>query len=158
VTPEARRRLSSRWTVVHKFVFPAGWIAIFATATVLLFMAPAGGGDVQRTRWFLAVVTVVGGWMILAMTLPLKQVELGPRSFFVSNFSREIEIPFGDVARVSRSRWVNPPRATLHLRRAGEFGDAIVFVLPPRWGRGVHPVVRELEQLVGGRPDDRIAP
>jgi hypothetical protein len=152
VTAETRRRLSSRWTLFHKVIFPVAWIGLFLVGTVLLFLAPTdAGSDGRPLKWVFVVITVAGAWLILSLALPLKHVDLGPASFFVQDRSREIEIPFTAVARVTGSRFVNPPRITLHLRQPCEFGDRIVFLPPLRFVRGFksHPLVKELEQLTG---------
>jgi hypothetical protein len=152
VTAQPRRRLSSRTTQFHKLVFPLGWIGVFAVVTALTFVAPVDASkDPRPVRWFFAAVTVVGGWLILSLALPLKHVETGDSSFFVSERTREIEVPFSEVVKVTRSRFVNPPRVTLHLRRSGAFGDRIVFLPPIRLfpGRKAHPIVKELQQLIG---------
>ena len=150
-----RRRLSSRATFFHRVIFPTAWIGIFVAGTVAMFVAPDTSTEARSMRWFLVVVTVVGAWMILSVVLPLKRVDLGETSFYVSNRSHEIEIPFRDVARVTGSRLVNPPRVTLHLRRAGEFGDRIVFLPPLRFRSGwkTHPVVKELEAIIASAPE-----
>jgi len=152
VTAETRRRLSSRWTLFHKVIFPVAWIGLFLVGTALLFLAPTdAGSDVRPLRWVFVVITVAGAWLMLSMTLPLKHVDVGSASFFVRDRSREIEIPFTAVARVTGSRFVNPPRITLHLREPSELGDRIVFLPPLRLFPGfkAHPLVKELEQLTG---------
>jgi len=152
VTAPARRRLSSKWTLFHKVIFPVWWIGLFGVGTVLLFLAPSDKrGDLHSMPWIFLVITLAGSWLILTLALPLKHVDVGPASFFVSDRSREIEIPFTAVARVTGSRFVNPPRITLHLRQPCEFGDRIVFLPPLRFVRGFkqHPLVKELEQLTG---------
>ena len=145
-----RRRLSSRWTFFHKVIFPAGWIAVFLVGTVAMFITPAESNEARTVRWLLLAVTVFGAALILHVTLPLKHVEVGDRSFFVSDRTREVEVPFRDVARVTGTRLVNPPRVTLHLHRAGELGDRVVFLPPLRFRSGfkTHPMVKELQAMI----------
>jgi hypothetical protein len=151
VTPPTRRRISSRWTLFHKVIFPVAWIGMFTVGTTILFLAPAETSNEFRTvRWLLVAITIIGAWLILTLALPLKHVDVGDTSFFVSDRSREIEIPFRDVVRVTGSRFVNPPRVTLHLREPCELGDRVVFLPPLRLVTGwkTHPVIKELEKLM----------
>ena len=151
-----RRRISSRWTLFHKVIFPVCWIGAFVVGTALMFLVPAdASNDLQTMRWFFLGMTILGGSIILGLALPLKYVDLGERSFFVRARSREIEIPFQEVADVTGSRFVNPPRLTLHLRRAGELGDRIVFLPPLRlyFGWKAHPLAKELRERIAHAPD-----
>jgi len=156
VTPRPRRRISSRWTLFHKVIFPIGWIAVFAVGTTAMFLAPADASNEVRTmRWLLVAITAIGAWLILQLALPLKHVDVGDASFFVSDRARQIEIPFRDVATVTGSRFVNPPRVTLHLRKPCEFGDRVVFLPPLRLVSGwkARPLVKELERLIADAAD-----
>lgn len=156
MTQRPRRRITSRWTLFHKVIFPVGWIGVFVVGTTLMFLASGHASNNLRTmRWFFLAMTIVGGSIILGLALPLKYVDLGERSFFVRDRSREIEIPFREVVDVTGSRFVNPPRLTLHLRRAGEFGDRIVFLPPLRlhFGWKAHPLAKDLKQLIAGAAD-----
>ena len=100
--------------------------------------------------WALAgfAVGAVHAWRIC---IPLKRVALGQAPFFVSNFRREIEVPFADVARISGSLFLNPAVVRLHLRHPGPFGDRIVFAPPAELHLGEHPMVRELREVLSGR-------
>lgn len=156
MTPRPRRRVSSRWTLFHKVIFPIAWIGIFLVGTTVMFLAPVETSHEFRSmRWLLVAITIVGAWLILRLALPLKHVDVGDASFFVSDRSREIEIPFRDVARVTGSRFVNPPRVTLHLRTPCEFGDRVVFLPPLRLVSGwkAHPVLKELERRMADAGD-----
>ena len=62
-------------------------------------------------------------------------------------------MPFADIARISGSRFLNPPVVRLDLRRPGAFGARLVFVPPARlFGLGEHPAVRELREIVSAGP------
>ena len=151
MTPTPRRRISSRWTLFHKVIFPAAWIGMFTVGTTIMFLVPSETSNEAGTmRWLLVAITIIGAWLILTLALPLKHVHVGDASFFVSDRSREIEIPFREVARVTGSRLVNPPRVTLHLRTPCAFGDRVVFLPPLRLVSGwkAQPVVKELERLM----------
>ena len=71
-------------------------------------------------------------------------------AFFVERPSGGVEIPFRDVAKVTGTRLVNPPRITLHLRQPGALGDRVVFVPPMRLITGLrpHPLTKELQEVV----------
>lgn len=148
-----RERLSSRLTLFYKVILPAWWLGIMGLGTAAMFLAPGmvRTAELELTRWILLSATLFGAVMFHRLTFPLKRVHAGPASLFVSNFRREIEVPFRDVRSVSGSRFINPPLVRIELQRPSELGERIVFTPHFRWyfGFGEHPLVRELQQRIG---------
>jgi hypothetical protein len=145
-------RLSSALTPFYKFVFPTLWIGSFALVTALMFVTPESfaGPDVRGVRWAFAGATLVGGAFIYWACVPLKKVSLRTRTLLVSNYRRVVEVPLGDVERVTGSVLVSPERVRLHLRRRGPFGSRVVFMPRARLTLGFsrHPVVARLGAMV----------
>ncbi|MGZ5872754.1 MAG: hypothetical protein ACXWKP_11665 [Bradyrhizobium sp.] len=88
--------------------------------------------------------------LILWVSAGLKRVRMDERQVYVSNYFREIHIPFGAITDVRQNRWLNSRPITIYFRDATEFGDKATFMPKQRiqfWR--IDPVVEELKQLAG---------
>jgi hypothetical protein len=162
------RDLSSAWTFVTKFVFPIFWIVAFGSAALSFWF---GGGIISAwlgvpsagksnppppgMDFVFLGVWIVGSIFILWFSVRLKRVSMDARQLLVSNYRREISIPFNAILDVRQNRWVNLRPVTIYLREATEFGDRITFMPKQRmvfrtWR--VDPIVDELKQLAGLMP------
>jgi hypothetical protein len=146
------RMLSSKMTFYYKFIFPTLWITGFAFATILMFTAPdsfKGNKDIREVRPIFLTLTIGGTVFFYWCCMRLKKVSLKDNVLIVSNFSKEIVIPFCDVDRVSGSIMMHPELVWLHLRRPTDLGTKIVFTPRGRWFSGFtpHPIVNELQKL-----------
>jgi hypothetical protein len=152
--------LSSGWTFFYKFVFPAVWIPGFGLGTVLLWLV--GFHDRNNASpppelkfqslgmWF------VGAAFILWVASGLKRVRIDGQHLFVSNYFREIRLPFSSVIDVRQNRWLTPRQVTIYFRIATELGDRATFIPKARfrihfWR--IDPVVDELRRLAGLLPN-----
>ena len=116
------------------------WILAFGYETFLW----SGG------QFVFLVVWMVGTTSILWFYVGLKRVRMDERHLYVSNYFREISIPFGLITDVRQNRWINSRPITIHFRDATQFGDKVTFMPKQRfqfWS--VDPVVNELKQLAG---------
>ena len=148
------RTLSSHWTFLYKFIFPVLWIGGFAGATLAMFIAPdsfKGDGDIREFRMFFLVITILGSVALYWCCMRLKKVRLKEDTLLISNFRKELKIPLRDVARVAGSILMHPELVWLHFRSPTEFGLKVVFMGKSRISFGLtrHPVVKELEHLIG---------
>ena len=68
----------------------------------------------------------------------------------VSNFRREIRVPWRDIVEVSGSRWVSTRQVTITLDRDLGFGTSIIFMPKTRilWPGQEHPAAQELRDLI----------
>jgi hypothetical protein len=152
--------LSSAWTFSAKFIFPAVWISGFGLATVLLWL----GGLHDRNnalpspqlKFVFLGAWVLGSTFILRANAGLKRVRTDGQQLIVSNYIREISIPFSAIIDVRQNRWLNSRPITVYFRDATEFGDRATFIPKCRfriqfWR--VDPVVDELKQLAGLVPN-----
>lgn len=114
-----------------KFVFPAVWIVGFGASTVAALRSARG--STPHAMAGALIVTAI--WLACSAVLlwfcaPLKRVRLRSGRLLVSNFRAEIEVPPGDIARVTQNKWVNLRPITIHLRTPGVFGRKISFIPP----------------------------
>jgi hypothetical protein len=115
----------------------------------------------QRIAAPTSEVRVLGVWLLgSAFTLwanaGLKRVRLDGRQLFVSNYVREIRIPFSAITDVKQNRWLNSRPITIYFRDATELGDRATFI--PKWRFRIlfwrmDPVVDELKQLAALVPN-----
>ena len=148
------RVLSSAWTFWAKFVLPSVWILGFGLGTILLW-----SGDLidainamppPQTRFVFLAVWLLGTTFILWANAGLKRVRMDERQLHVSNYVREIHIPFSAITDVRQNRWLNSRPITIHFRDVTGFGDKVTFMPKQRiqfWR--VDPIVSELKQLAG---------
>ena len=97
-------------------------------------------------------VWVLGTTFILWMSVALKRVRMDDRQLYVSNYLREISVPFGEITDVRQNRWLKSRPITIHFRDATEFGGKATFMPKWRvqwWPWRTDPVVGELKQLAG---------
>ena len=101
-------------------------------------------------------VWIVGSAFILWSCAGLKRVRADEQQLFVSNYLREIRIPFSAVRDVKQNRWLNIRPITIYFGDDTEFSDRATFMpkrrIAVRFWR-VDPVVDELKQLAGLLPD-----
>ena len=168
-----QRTLSARSTPLLKFVLAPAWTALAAYVGWQLLFHPADiiavsdtGVVAPATRWLLLVLLTASLAVLLAFVVPLKRVALTPDGLRISNYRREITVPFSAIARV-RQNWLPTFRlVTVDLSSATPLGRRVIF-MPAGAGRVAFwraaywqqdPVVTELQSLVGDVPGTRAAP
>jgi hypothetical protein len=154
------RNLSSAWTFWAKFVLPVGWISGFGTGTMLLWLADFHDRNnalpPPQMKFAFLAVWILGSTLILWANAGLKRVRMDERQLYVSNYIKEISIPFNAIIDVTQNRWINSRPITIYFRGATEFGDQAKF-MPKRflsfqfWR--IDPIVDELKRLAGLVPD-----
>jgi hypothetical protein len=148
--------LSSAWTFWAKFIFPIFWISIFGVGAISLWFGDFRGRDntmpPPQMKFIFMSVWVLGSTLILWANAALKQVRIGEHQLHISNYIREISVPFSSIIDVKQNRWLNSRPVTIYFRDATEFGDTATF-MPKRHFRvqfwRIDPVVNELKQLAG---------
>jgi hypothetical protein len=146
------RMLSSAQTFWMKFVFPIIWISMFGLGTLGLFLGTFRGTDNSPPsggmKWGFLAAWIAGTIFIYWGCARLKRVRIEDSAIYVSNYLKEIRIPFDAVADVTENRWINIHPVTIHLRSTTEFGDRITFMPKIRiFSWRSHPVVAELREL-----------
>jgi hypothetical protein len=153
------RTLSSAQTFWMKFVFPTRWISMFGLGTFALFLGVFRGthdsAPPDRMKWGFLAAWIAGTIFIYSGCAGLKRVRIKDSAIYVSNYLKEIRIPFDNVADVTENRWINIHPVTIHLRSATEFGERITFMPKIRiFSWRSHPVVAELRELAHAKISD----
>jgi hypothetical protein len=148
------RSLSSAWTFSAKFLFPAMWILCFGFGTILLWsdrlVDSSGAISPPQVKYLFLGMWILGTTFILWTSVGLKRVRIDERRLYVSNYVREIDVPFSAITDVRQNRWLSSRPITICFRDATEFGDKAAFMPKQRiqfWR--IDPVVNELKQLAG---------
>ena len=146
------RTVSSAQTFVMKCLFPAVWISGFGIGTLVLFLGGFDGRDnaapPESMKWQFLAAWIAGSVFIWWGCARLKKVQISNDEIIVSNFLKEIRIPFNEIIDVTENRWINIHPITIHLRSDTCFGSRIMFMPTRRlFGWGAHPIVGELRGL-----------
>lgn len=103
-------------------------------------------------KFLFLTIWIFGSTFIFWASAGLKRVRMDERQLYVSNYAKEISIPFGAIVDVKQNRWLNSRPITVYFRDSTEFGDRASF-MPKRRIRiqfwRVDPVVDELKKLAG---------
>ena len=172
--------VSSPWTFVFKWIFPAAWGGLWSYATASLFLGRATSTfsvhiwswyiirdePVSWGRWVFRAFLVVGGLVFGAFAVPLKRVALQDDHLQISNYRREISIPFNNVhaGGFSGGEINQRPVVELVFRSTTAFGRSISFVpasrealsllrarLRPELGAEVDPEAEAIAAELRGR-------
>jgi hypothetical protein len=140
------RVISSVQTLVMKFIFPLLWISGFGAGTVtLLATRPAAfPWQVFPVFWLLGTLS----WYWFGGRL--KKVTIEQDGLLISNYRREVLVPWQGVAQVSGGRWFNTRQVRITFDHDIGFGTSIVFMPKTRflWPGQEHPIAGELRDLV----------
>jgi hypothetical protein len=142
-----RRILSSPYTVVWKFGFPAIWICGFGAGAIA-----AGISATDANRWIFPLVWIVASAWLLWFALRLRRIAISDDTLYVSTYFREISLPLSQICRVTQSYISRPQTIALHADRDTLLGRKFVFVAPG-WPRIIsrHPLAIELEERIAQR-------
>jgi len=149
----SKQTLSSRSTIYYKFLFPAVWLSVGGTAMVGLWSFAGQGADGKDVPTAVKCVGL-GMWagglaFVLWFCAGLKKVRRDGESLYVSNYRREITVPFSEIVSVTENLWLNPIQVTVHFRTPTEFGRKVTFMPELFWMWMSHPVVAELRNAAG---------
>ena len=132
-------RISSTQTFFMKKVFPAFWLGFVA-----LFLVVGGVAGAWKEPLFVIqplVMLAIGILLFRKLVWDLvDEVRDGGTFLIVRKGSLEERVPLANVMNVSASQYTNPRRLTLRLRKAGKFGEEIVFI--PKSTFQINPFAR----------------
>jgi hypothetical protein len=147
--------LSSAWTFWAKFVFPVVMLGFGLGTTIIIWSNDLidrnGAIPPPQVKFGFLSFLIAAMTLILWTSAGLKRVHMDERQLYVSNYVREIAVPFSAITDVRQNRWLNSRPVTIYFREATEFGDKATFMPKQRiqfwqfWR--VDPVVNELRQL-----------
>lgn len=135
------RTLSSALTFWMKCLFPAIWISMFGSATLALFLSAmhdhSAPSAPEWIKWQFLAIWIAGSVFILWGCAGLKKVRMDESGLLVSNFVKEVRIPFTDICDVTENRWINIHPVTIHLRRPHHLESALFSCLTCVFSAGV---------------------
>jgi Bacterial PH domain len=140
------RVISSAQTFIIKFILP------FVIVAVLAFGLRLAGNRVVPIFFPVgALVAVSVYWYYIR----LKKVAIDTDGLVVSNYLREVRVPWRQIVDVSGSRWVNTRQVTITFNRDIGFGTSIIFMPKVRllWPGQESPVAQELRELMAANRD-----
>jgi hypothetical protein len=142
------RVISSAQTFFAKFILPFVIVAFFAYgfslagSRVLPILAPVGVLLAVSVYWFY---------------IRLKKVAIDSDGLVISNYVREVRVPWREIIKITGSRWKKTRQVTITFDRDVGFGTSIVFM--PRfrflWPGQEHPIAKELRDLTVAYRDGR---
>ena len=142
------RTLSSDWTLWMKFIFPVVWIVGFGLGSGALWSAAAKDAIPPPLGFFAA--WIAGTAFILWANVGLKRIRADERKIYVSNYSREISLPFSAIADVKQNRWLSTKPITIYFGERTEFGDKVTFMPKQRFQFWTNdPTVGDLKKMAG---------
>jgi hypothetical protein len=133
------RVISSAQTFFAKFIVP---IIVLAILPFLAFRS--GVGPIFAPVGILAAVTVF--WYYSR----LKKVAIDSDGLVISNYLREVRVPWRQIVDVSGSRWVNTRQVKVTFNRDTGFGTSIIFMPKIRllFPGQESPIAQELRDLI----------
>lgn len=140
-------------TFFYKFVFPAVWITAFGAASMMvLFVRPP---DFPLPLF--PIMLALGSAALYWFCGRLKRVATDADGLVVSNYAREIRVPWGSISTVTASRMINPPHITVTFDHDIGFGTSIIFMPLVRfvWPFQEHPGAQELRDLILANRDQQ---
>ncbi len=123
-------RISSKGTFFYKRIFPAIWFGF-----LVVFAAIALINGVRDPMLLIVPAAMVGfGYFIMKRLVfdLVDEVYDRGNALLIRNRGEEESIALADITNVGYSPYMNPPRVTLSLRRAGRFGQQVTFCAPMR--------------------------
>ena len=158
--PVLTREISSGATFLYKFVIPLIFTSVFGIVAVALFWE-ASGKALTKVQDPGAKWQFLAGWILFSVFLwwscaRIKRVRVGTDAIYVSNFRKEIRIPFEEITEVTENRLINSRPITIYFRHPTDFGRRIVFMPMLRGWRPFesHAIVGELKALVRSAGSD----
>jgi hypothetical protein len=126
-------------TFFLKFVLPSLWLGGFGFGAALL-------RPPSDTNWMFLAAFAIAGLSLYWWGVRLKRVVMTHGELRISNYRREIVVPFSEIDEVTENRWVNVHPVTVQFVRRTDFGQRIVFMPKARPFAlfSSHPIVGEL--------------
>lgn len=140
------RVISSAQTYINKFILPLVVAAVLAYgfshagSRVLPILVPAGLLLAASIYWFY---------------VRLKKVAIDSKGLVISNYFREVRVPWRDVIKVTGNRWKKTHQVTITFDREMGFGRSVVFMPKFRfmWPGQEHPIAQDLRDLMLSKRD-----
>lgn len=143
-----KRRLSSKQTFFLKIILPIFFVVISTTGFLVSVFGPRQS-ELLVLKIIIPTIIIFGIYSMYMTVMRYKKVLIDEHFLYVSNYRKEIKIPFSEIADVTEIKWHRTRPITIHLKTSSEFGRKIVFT-PKFNGFRVfaeNPIVAELKKL-----------
>jgi hypothetical protein len=158
------RTLSAPGTFAQRYVFLVLWFCILGGINILMWWGklfdPHGGPPSPEAKIVFLVIWLVPPLVAAWLTRSLKRVRMSDEGLLISDYRREILVPFSAIESISPHSKVEPFQPVeIRFRAPTEFGDGIQFVPRARYGflPWPDPALSELRERVSG-PEPRTRP
>lgn len=129
-------RLSSNWTLFHKFFIPTFWIVFLGacvTTTWIMEVTIIPGLPPSIFRILLTIIYVAGLLVMYLFTIRLKRVEIDQEYIYVTNYFKHYRYPHIDIDHIAESKIPLFATSTIHLKSAGTLGKEIKYLAVKGW-------------------------
>lgn len=137
--------MTSDLTFFCKFIFPPLWVLGFGVGALTELT--------HKGNTFIVLMWLTGTTFLLLTWGRLKKVSLSPftSKLYISNFLREIEVPFDDVEKIFEIRMA-PELIKIRFKTKTRFGRSILFMPKYRFWGGFseHPTIGDLKRSIFG--------
>lgn len=118
-------------TLLNKLVLPGVWL-VFLVGIVLWTLLKLGRISIASDFRFFVAVVLLGTAFMLWMSARLERVGYVGRELIVSNYRREIRIPFDHIEAVEPVWWYRRRMVRIRFRYDTAFGQVVYYM--PKWG------------------------
>lgn len=141
------KRISSRSTFFYKRIFPVLWVGVIVTVAGGALLSRGAG--VPPPVYLAPILMIAVGFVVYRLLLAdlADEVTDAGNALIVRFGAEQDRIALENIVNVSCTTMVNPPRATLLLRKPSRFGKRIAFS-PIREGFGFARETVLIEALV----------
>ena len=141
------RTISSRITPFVKFILPVVWGAGWGLFTILEFRR----SQPTVVKWISLVVWVPATLLLARLVVRLRRVRIDDHGLLISNYRREIHVPFAAIANVTYLRTAvgGSQYVTVTFRHMTPLGRRAVFLPVGRRDRELAEELRKRAGLTG---------
>jgi hypothetical protein len=145
------RRISSRWTVFTKRVFPVVWFGFLALFFVISLAGMASDRKPPIPFLLIPLAMAACGYFLmrnLIFDLADEVWDVGTE-LVVKNKGQQVRLPLIEISNVRYTVVTSPQRVTLTLRHPTVLGNEITFAPPAVWVPfSKHPIVESLIERI----------
>lgn len=147
------KQLSSGGTIFYQVIFPAFALGMVGVATLSAVLGLEKPGPSVANRVFFPLCGVLMLGLYFRFVLPMRHVWLGDDFLRVKGLRHQVEIPIGEIERVTISEFYHPEVITIFLKSPSLFGRKIRFWGRARWSTfSEHPTFAMLAERFNLKP------
>ncbi len=126
------QRVSTSATILLKFFIPTFWMVFFGALAIALLISDQGlygRISVNALRIGIIVFFLLGVAALYWSVMRLKRVEMDDQFVYVTNYFKTFRYPYHNVEKMTESDYLFFRSIHIHLKKAGQFGKKITFVV-----------------------------